>query len=187
MPQIRRMTLFASLCLAVAAMPARAQHYFEAAAGWDFMSKSGDGGVNESHSYPALRASVGEALAPHVRLRFDADAMLVDFHQLIAAPCPQFGCPNQPFNRSTRGVYGVTANSLVDLESSGMLYVLGGVGLYDAYTSAQTIQGAVSAGLGLVLTNGPGPRVVLEATGHYFGSNGAAPSWIIPVTLGLRF
>jgi hypothetical protein len=181
-----RKAILASLCLLVAAVPARAQRYFEAAAGWDFVSTSANVGGNEVHSYPSLRASVGEVLAPHFRLRFDADAMLVDFRD-PAVECPGITCPRTPLSHNTRGIFGIAANAIVNLESTGTVYALGGAGAYEAYTNTQTIQAAVSGGLGLVLKRGTKYGVVLDATAHYFGSNGAAPSWIIPVTLGLRF
>jgi hypothetical protein len=168
-------------------VPARAQRSLELAAGWDFMSKAVYGDANAANPYLAFRASAGEALAPHFRLRLDADAMLVDFRQRVNQPCGPIGCDSPSLNHLTRRVYGVSANGLVDLESTGTLYALGGAGLYDAFTTRQTVQMALSGGLGMTLATAPGYRVVLETTGHFFGSKGAAPSWMVPVSLALRF
>jgi hypothetical protein len=177
----------AAMCLVAGASPARGQGFYELGAGWNFVASPPASSPNKFTSGLELRGSIGQVLAPRMRLRFDANAMLFGLEQPIAVPCPSVGCPHPFYTDYTRGVVGLTANGLLSLDPRGIVYVIGGAGVYDANVYDNSLRAGVSAGAGLAIPIGPRHRAVVEAAWHGLAPAGAGPRWLAPVTVGLRF
>ena len=177
-------------CLLACAAPARAQRFSEFGGGWNY-SAPATGFKGYSHGYN-FRASLGAQLAARVRVRFDAFAGWFDERVPVSVPpCPSTGClgPSPSSRHEMASVAGLSANWLVNVDPRGILYGIGGAGLYDVNTRSKgnDVGAGVSAGVGIAVPVGAGLRAFVEARYHVlFGTTAELP-WIVPVTLGIRF
>jgi hypothetical protein len=92
-------------------------------------------------------------------------------------------------------VAALSANWLVDVDPRGILYGIGGAGVYDVDDRSQKsgVSLGVSAGAGIAVPVGGGLRAFVEARYHVLRieqvllGTTARPPWIVPVTFGVRF
>jgi hypothetical protein len=185
----RATAMFAAVVctITVGASPASAQQFYELGTGWTFVASAPRSTTDLFSSGFDLRGSIGQALAPKVRLRFDADAMFFGLSEPLAEPCPSTGCPHSFYDVHTRGVLGFTANGLIDVDPRGLVYVIGGVGVYDTNARDNSLHVGGSAGAGIAIPLGPHYRAVIETTWHGLAPRGTGPSWVAPITLAVRF
>lgn len=176
----------AALGLLVSPPPAGAQSFVELGGGWNYPGPTTASGryANGFHA----RASVGRALAPGFLVRFDAFAGEVDYQQMVTLPCPTFGCGRASTDHSV-DVAGLTANGIVNVDSRGIFYLIGGVGLYDFDIRGPhtDLRPGVSAGAGLAVPVGVRMRAIVEARWHGLIGTAAGPAWIVPITVGFRY
>lgn len=181
--------------LLACAAPARAQSFAELGGGWNYPAPAA--GLDAySHGYN-VRASLGHRLAPRVRVRFDASVSWFDEKLQWYPPCPYPGCNGPAFQHGTAYVAALSANWLVNVDPRGILYGIGGAGVYDVdgYNGFQQngVTLGVSAGAGIAVPVGGGLRAFVEARYHVLRidqvllGTTARPPWIVPVTFGVRF
>jgi hypothetical protein len=136
-----------------------------------------------------VRASIGWKVASNFSWRMGAFTSQFDSKDNSQRPCPTFGCPPSAYFNSER-VNGLTANGVVSVDPRGILYVIGGAGLYDVnnagLTTTQRLFG-VSTGAGIAVPMGSRLRGVVEARWHGLLGATAGPTWLMPITVGLRY
>lgn len=162
---------------------ARAQMFGELAGGSNVLQPVPSGVIYASGS--SLRASIGWKVASNFSWR--VDAFTSQFDSKDTDPCPGFGCSSG--TSQTERVNGLTGNALLGVDSRGIVYVVGGAGLYQVNEVDGPTTGwhfGVSAGAGLAVPVAPHVRAVLEARWRGLFGATAGPSWLVPVTLGLR-
>ena len=182
-----RVALGLACAVALAALPAaaRAQAFAEFGGGLAYPGPAPDGHVY-SRGY-GFRASVGHQLEPRVRVRFDATFSWFDDRTQFYPPCAFPGCTGPSYNVDRATVAGLSANWLVDVDRRGILYGIGGAGLYDVDADHAKVALDVSAGAGISVPIRAGLRAIVEARYHIpFGTTAELP-WIVPVTFGVRF
>ncbi len=170
-------------CMLIPRAPAGAQTFFEVGGGWNYVAPVDS---RESSHGANLRASIGWQVAPNFRWRIDAFQSQFDAKSPIVAPCPYFGCAAS-YSMEPERVSGLTVNGLWGVEPRGVLYVVGGAGLYHVQlgTSEQWPLG-VSAGAGLALPLAARVSAVVEARWHGMFGVTAGPTWLVPITFGVR-
>lgn len=170
-------------CLLVCPAPACAQAFVELGGGWNYVAP-----VPNLESYSNslnARASIGWQVAPNFRWRIDA--FTNQFHITgFALPCPAFGCSGPGYSFQSEAVNGLTANGLVNVDPRGIVYVIGGAGLYDVHAQTTERHFGVSAGGGLAVPVAAHLRAVIEARWHGLFGATSGPTWLVPITLGLR-
>lgn len=176
-------------CLLASPGPARAQRFVELGGGWNYPGPDSSGD-RPGRGYN-IRASLGYQLAPRVRVRFDVFAAgfagrirIVCPPQQDASPCPS-GYSN---DYDSVSVAGLSANWLVNVDPRGILYGIGGAGVYDVRGSRKPNDWGigVSAGLGVSVPIHANLRAFVESRYHLlFGTTAELP-WIVPVTAGFR-
>jgi hypothetical protein len=166
-------------CLFACPAPARAQAFVELGGGWNAPTSVSSGGSN-------FRASIGWQVEPSFRWRIDAFTNQFDAKTSIAYPCPSFGCSPGLLAPPER-VNGLTANGLVSVDQRGVFYLIGGAGLYDVEQQTTELHFGVSAGAGIAVPVAPHVRAVVEARWHSLLGATAGPTWLVPITVGLRF
>jgi hypothetical protein len=172
-------------CLFVIPAPARAQMFVELGAGLNFVSPVPSGVSYGSGSN--LQASIGWKIEPKIRLRVDVLTSQFDVKATVTPPCPSFGCSGPGFSFHSESVNGVTANILADVDARGILYLIGGAGLYDVHTQSTERLIGVSAGAGIAVPMGSRLRGVVEARWHGLLGATSGPAWLVPITVGLRY
>jgi hypothetical protein len=170
---------------------ARAQVFYEFGGGWNYFARAPDGDLGDRYTHGfSIRASAGRQLAPAFRLRIDAFVSF--FGDTVFGVVPP---PNQPpVHVLSVRVAGLMANGLLNVDPRGILYLIGGAGLYDAYLGRRHLgdypdtgmQVGISGGAGIAVPVGRGYRVFIEASYHSFSVT-TPPSWMLPITVGLRF
>jgi hypothetical protein len=185
--------------LVTVASPLRAQIFVEGGGGWNYVPllPSTTGHILQPHGVN-LRVAIGRAITPRVRVRVDAFTMQFNDKVPVYAylPCISPGCaPAQRESAYSGNISGMTVNGLVNIDSHGFVYEVGGAGLfldadavfkYDVPLRSELRLG-VSAGAGLTVPLPGRLRVFAEARWNGpFGTRGVAP-WIVPITLGLRY
>jgi hypothetical protein len=177
----------ALLCLGAA--PATAQRFYEVGAGWSAVAPAPASSTDRFRPGPFFRGSIGGVLAPRVRVRFDADAMLFRFQTPSNRPCPFPACPRQFYDDRVRGVGGVAANGLLGLDRREIAYLIAGVGAYDANAAGNSLHVGASVGAGVSVPVGKRSRAFVEATWHGLAPDPAnnGPQWLTPVAVGVRF
>jgi hypothetical protein len=175
----------AALILATA--PARAQRFHELGVGWNAVASAPTSSSDRFRSGPYFRGSIGRSLTPRTSLRLDVNAMLFRLQTLRTVPCPFPACPNPLYDNHIRGVAGLGATGLLGLNSRGLVYLIGGVGAYDAETQVNSMHVGASAGGGIAIPVGPRYRAVIEATWHGLVPRRNGPSWLAPFSVGFRF
>lgn len=135
-----------------------------------------------------VRASLGWRVASHFRWRIDAFTSQFDSQDNRPLPCPSFGCPPSAY-RNSEHVDGLLANALLSVDPREIFYLLGGFGTYrvsqpDVAASASHYM--ISAGAGAAIPMGPRLRGVVEWRWHDLLGNPPGPSWLMPITVGLR-
>ncbi len=179
--------LGALFAVALTSTPALAQQFREIAAGWTGVAAAPASDANKFEPRPYVRGSIGNVLAPRVRIRFDADAMFFRLGLQEYPPCPLGGCGRKFYEDHTRGIVGLTANALVGLDPREIVYVIGGIGAYGAFAEQNTLEVGASAGAGVAIPVGVHWRAFAEATWHILVPNRGGPSWVAPLAVGLRF
>lgn len=173
--------------LAIISVPARAQQFREIAAGWDAVASAPASTTDEYEPGPYLRGSIGTALTPRIRLRFDGEGMFFTLRSQLTLPCPPAGCASSLRQDQMRGIVGLSANVLVGLDPREIVYLLGGVGPYETFASENSLHIDGSLGAGVAIPVGNHFRVFAEAAWHGFLPTGSGPSWADPIALGIRF
>lgn len=175
--------------LVVSPAPADAQTFVELGGGWNCLASVPSGAHYGTGSN--VRASIGWQVAPNFRWRIDAFTSQFDVRTTIVQPfvqpCPSFGCSGPGFDFQSERVNGLTANGLVNVDPRGILYVLGGAGLYDVHTQTTEWHVGVSAGAGIAVPVATHLRAVVEARWHGLFGSTSGPPWLVPITIGLRY
>jgi hypothetical protein len=172
-------------CLLVCPSAARAQMFVELGAGLNFVSPV-PSGVSYGNGFN-FQGSIGWRVEPRVRLRVDVLTSPFDVRSTVTQPCPSFGCSGPGYSYNSESVNGLIANALLDLDERGILYLIGGAGLYDVHTQSTERLIGMSAGAGLALPMGPRLRAVVEARWHGLLGATSGPSSLVPITVGLRY
>ena len=165
------------VCMLACASPLTAQTFVEGGGGWTYVPQTAShGGFN-------LRAAIGRAITPRVRVR--VDAFMIQFNdevQVYPNPCPSFGCGSLQHETHYDGrVSGVAATGLVAIDPHGILYVLGGA----SHLFANERHLGLTAGVGFTVPVGARLRAFAEARWIAFSTSYLAPS-AVPITVGLR-
>lgn len=164
--------------LLASASPLGAQIFVEGGGGWTRVPQTAThGGIN-------LRAAIGRALSPRVRVR--VDAFMIQFSDKIPVypySCPFSDCVDVQHATHYDGVInGVAATSLVNIDPRGILYVLGGA----SHLFANEKHLGLTAGVGLTVPIGVRLRAFAEVRWMAFSTSYMPPS-AVPVTVGLRY
>lgn len=165
--------------------PAAAQMFVELGGGWNYVAAQDP--VLSWTGGSSIRASIGWHVEPRVRLRIDALRSEYDAEKVIALPCPSFGCSGPGYSFQSERVSAITANALWDADQRGILYVIGGAGLYGVKTQGTEWVPGVSAGAGVAIPVVSRLRAVVEARWHLLLGSTAGPPWLVPITIGLRY
>jgi hypothetical protein len=137
----------------------------------------------------ALQASLGHPVGSHLSARLDASLNRISAAHHFGACTPGGFC--YPSFSASLGVVGVGASGLVGLDFTPGMYLIAGAGTSYFYENPLT-QGALrlnlSLGAGLAVPTAPGwPQVVVEARYVRLIDAPSAPTWVLPLTVGLRF
>ena len=142
----------------------------------------------------AVQASVGRQLVPGLSVRLDAfTSRFDDSRPSAACPCPLSspGCC-AGFAKPV-GVAGLMANGLMNLQPpvAGVeMYLIVGAGadyLYQHPSAEGAVRPDLSAGGGVTVRMTNGSRLFLEARYHDLLGSPSPPTWLVPVTFGIRF
>jgi hypothetical protein len=199
-------SLFPSACVTVGlgcllALPrtARAQTFVELGGGVTYLAPAPPGnGYSRGFN---IQASIGRQFTRRFLLRCDAFMSQFDYRAQIYPPFLTPEGPEYHYGVRSEGVAGLTANGVVNVDPRGILYVVGGAGLYDTYggtgsvrfgTSAAAgglarVSFGVSAGAGISVPAGGRLRAFVEARDHLLLGANSQPPWLVPITLGLRY
>jgi hypothetical protein len=172
-------------CIFVSPAPARAQMFVELSAGVNLVPP-----VSTGLSYGTgsnFQGSIGWLVEPKVRLRIDVLTSQFSVKSTVTEPCPFPGCSGPGYSFNSESVTGLTANALLDLDQRGILYLIGGAGLYDVHAQSTEWLVGISAGAGLTIPVGPRLRAVVEARWHVLLGATDGPSSLVPITVGLRY
>ena len=198
MRRYKRTSLIRLVALLACASPVGAQVFVEGGGGWDHVPPhpSTTGSVFRPHGIN-LRAAVGRVITPRVRAR--VEAFTIQFNDRIPVyayqPCASDCAPVDHEARYEGNASGVAATGLVNVDSRGVFYVVGGVGLFfdaDAVSRfgaslKRKLRLGVVAGAGLTVPVGARLRAFAEGRWNGpFGNRAVAP-WVVPVTVGLRY
>ena len=82
---------------------------------------------------------------------------------------------------------GLIANGLVNVEPRGILYAIGGAGLYNVRAQTTEWHFGASAGAGIAVPVTAHLRAVVEARWHGVLGNTSGSAWLVPITVGLRY
>jgi hypothetical protein len=171
-------------CLSVFPAAASAQAFVELGGGWNYVAPVASVASSNGSN---IRASIGWQVAPNFRWRVDAFTSQFDARTLLSLPCPSFGCPASAYIQSER-VNGLTANGLVNVDPRGILYVIGGAGLYDVQPGTpEEWHFGVSAGAGIAVPVSSHLRAFVEARWHGLLGATLGPQWLVPITIGFRY
>ncbi|MHB0962990.1 MAG: hypothetical protein ACYC5V_07280 [Gemmatimonadaceae bacterium] len=198
MRRYERASLIRLVGLLACASPVGAQVFVEGGGGWNHVPPhpATTGSVFRPHGFN-LRAAVGRVITPRVRVR--VEAFTIQFNDKIPVytylPCVSYCAPVDHEARYEGNASGVAATGLVNVDSRGVFYVVGGAGLFfnadaisrfDASLMSELRLGVV-AGAGLTVPIGGRLRGFAEARWNGpFGNRAVAP-WIVPVIVGLRY
>lgn len=172
-------------CLCVFAPSVGAQTFIELGAGLNEVASAPTGAIS-SHGWN-LRVSIDQQFSQRFLVRIDASASELNYRVPFAATCPTTGCGGQPYMGGTVDIAGLSANGVLNIDPRGILYAVGGPGLYNVHNRTADLNVGVSAGAGITMPIGARLRAVVEARGqHLFGPT-PAPSWLVPITVGLRY
>lgn len=171
--------------MGVSVATSSAQAYVEVGGGWNYVAP-GRATVTYGNSFNA-RASVGRRVTPRMSWRIDALVSQFDVADAAPQPCPLVGCQGPGYSFQHENINGLSGNALVSLKPSGSLYVIGGAGLYDVSAQASELHLGVSGGAGLAIPVATRLHAVLEVQWHQLIGFTAGPSWLVPVTVGLRY
>ena len=164
----------------------RGQTVVELAGGWTEIAQPSTSTAGHFGHGLAIRASVGWALRPGVDFRIDGMEVQFDRTQQFFPPCPAPGCTGPSFETQQSRVEGLTANAIVHLDKGGIVYVIGGAGLYDSRVEGNEVKVGVALGSGMALPIGGRLRAVFEGRWHWLAGSADGPPWLVPVTVGLR-
>jgi hypothetical protein len=188
------------LLLAVSSVSS-AQTFYGMAGGLNYAGSLPDANPLPDEHYTrgfAIQGSVGRQFGDRFGVRLDA---FVNHFAVQATESRAFACPmgalcdgSQP-NTLTNpvGVTALRANALVTLDPPAYavrMYLIGGFGGYYFYQHP-TIEGAVrpgvSGGVGFNVRVNGRSRVFVEALYNKILSAPSQPTWLLPLTFGVRF
>jgi hypothetical protein len=172
-------------CLLGFARPALAQTFVEVAGGWNSMTSTPHGDYYTRGI--SIRASLGRQIEPNLAWRIDMFTNEFDHNVQFYPPCAFPGCTRPYYNAQSVSVDGLTASGMVNLDSRGIFYVIGGAGLYDLRGPASELHLGASLGAGIAVPVSGRLRAVVEARWHGVAGATAGPPWLVPLTFGLRF
>ena len=180
------------IALLVSPGTASAQTFYGLSAGLNY---SGPAPAGDSFTQGfAVQASVGRQLVPGLSVRLDAfTSRFDDSRPTAACPCPLSspGCC-AGFAKPV-GVAGLMANGLMNLQPpvAGVeMYLIVGAGadyLYQHPSAGGAVRPDLSAGGGVTVRMTNGSRLFLEARYHDLLGSPSPPTWLVPVTFGIRF
>lgn len=174
-------------CVTAWASPAYSQTYFELGGGWTYLTQTGPSSSGTySHGING-RVSVGQEIAPNLRIRLDVVGIQFNRNVQYFPPCASPGCTRPYYTTQSNDVVGVVANGLVNVDPRGILYLIGGPGLYSASVPSAEWHVGVSAGAGITVPVGARLRAFTEARWHYLFGSTTGPSQLFPITVGLRY
>jgi hypothetical protein len=170
---------------------AAAQSFVEFGGGWNYRQSAP---ANDSYS-AALngRLSAGGRVSDNLLLRFDLFDAQYDRNDRAVAlpPCPVEGCSSPAVPRLTTSVAGLTVNGIAELDRRGIVYLIGGAGLDEAFghgtTSFSETHLGVSFGAGVAVPIGNRLRAVLETQFHSMLGPTSGTPWFLPITIGVRY
>jgi len=146
----------------------------------------------------AIQGSVGRQFSDRFGVRLDAFvnhfAVQAIENRAIACPMGALCVGSQPSTLTNPvGVTALRANALVTLDPPGYavrMYLIGGFGGYYFYQHP-TIEGAVrpgvAGGVGFNVSVNGRSRVFVEALYNKILSAPSQPTWLLPLTFGVRF
>jgi len=185
-------TLLSCVILLVGVQPAIAAQTFYGIAG----------GLNYAGSLPdehytrgfVIQGSVGRQFGDRFGVRLDAfvNHFAVQATELKLYQCPMgVLCPGSQQNTFANpvGVTALRANALLTVDPRGYavrVYLIGGVGGYYFYQHP-TIEGAVRPGVSGGVGFNVRSRVFVEALYNKILSAPSQPTWLLPLTFGVRF
>jgi hypothetical protein len=176
-------------CLIVWPSPIRAQTFVELAGGWNDIGPAPEY-ASYSHGFN-VRGSIGRQITPRFLLRFDGFTSQFDetITTYVYPPCAQgVVCNAIPYSVvQSQRIAGLAANGLANVDSRGILYVVGGAGLYDTYGGSARWNIGVSAGAGIAVPISGRLHAVVEAKFHDLLGATYGPPWLMPITVGLRY
>lgn len=168
--------------------PARAQAFVELGGGWNYVTPAAATPHGDTYGHGLnARVSVGRELAPNFRMRIDVLGIQFDHNVQYYPPCPAPGCTRSYYDVQSNSVVGVTVNGLLNVDPRGILYIVGGPGVYDAFVPSAELHLGVSVGAGVAVPIRAGLRAFAEARWHHLFGGAAAPSQFLPITVGLRY
>ncbi len=199
MRRYRNSFLVGLVALIAFASPLPAQIFVEGGGGWNYvpLHPGTTGNVLRPHGIN-LRVAIGRAITPRVRVRVEAFTIRFNDEILMYAyqPCASFDCPPVQHEARYEGkIGGAAATGLVNVDRRGVLYMVGGAGLFFDANAVfdfgvplkSELRLGVVAGAGLSVPIGGRLRGFAEARWNGpFGNRMVAP-WIVPVTVGLRY
>lgn len=177
--------MWGAALVGVATTPARAQTFVEVGAGWNFVAPAPFGDFYR-RGYD-VRVSAGRHLSPRIGLRLDLSLSEFPHDVQEYPPCAFPGCTHPYYNETQVGVAGVSANVVANVDRSGLLYVLGGAGVFDLYHLPASLFGGLSFGAGISVPVHGRFRAFVEADDHIFFGAGTQPPWIVPLSFGIRY
>jgi len=188
MPKLRWLTIpaFSFLGFVTFTSSAGAQSFVEFAAGSSVHPGVNGAGASYGHSLTG-RASFGQPVRPGLSIRLDADFTQFDNTVQFYPPCAPPGCTHPSYYTQSTFLAGLSVNALANLDSKGVFYVVGGGGLGVGGDDVDTgLQLRMSGGVGVAI---PAGRLRIVAEARCLGLIGATPngSWLIPLTVGIRY
>lgn len=167
--------------------PVRAQSFVEFAGGSNFVhARTPQAGSIYGHGF-TVRGSYGYRVNPGISLRFDGDYTQFDNQIRVYPPCPFPGCTHAYYEPESNFLGGLTLNAVANLDRRGLAYVIagGGPGFHDEPSYQWHLR--AQAGVGLAIPTGERLRVVAEARWVGLVGGSLNTSWLIPLTLGIRY
>lgn len=172
-------------CLLVLAPSSGAQTSVELGGGLNEVASVPTGAIS-SHGWN-FRAAIDQQLSRHFLLRIDASASEFNYRVPFLATCALPGCGGPQYTGGTVDIAGLSADGVLNVDPRGIFYAVGETGLYEAHNRGGDVHVGVSAGAGIAVPVGTRLRAVVEARAqHLFGPT-PAPSWLVPITVGLRY
>jgi hypothetical protein len=190
MPRFSLPVAFASCvvgCMLTVASPASGQAFFELGAGWSYLAAPVAQQVGTYSHAVSGRVSIGRKVTPSLRARFDAVGVQFDQNVQYFPPCPAPGCTRSYYRRQSNSIVGMIGNGVLDVDPHGILYLIGGTGVYAASVPSAEWHLGVSGGAGIAVPVRTDLHVFVEAAGHHLFGRTAGPSHFVPITIGLRY
>ena len=186
-PRFSRQIEVCAAALIAWTSPAFAQSFVEFAGGSNYVhARAPQSGSIYGHGF-TVRGSYGYRVNPAIALRFDGDYTQFENKIRLYPPCPTAGCPHAFYDTESNFLGGLSVNGIANLDHRGLSYVIAGAGAgFHDEPSYEWHLRAV-AGAGLAIPAGERLRVVAEARWVGLAGGSLTTSWLIPLTLGIRY